>query len=187
MLLAGDELGRTQRGNNNAYCHDSELSWLDWEPDERGRRLLAFVRHLVALRNAHPLFRRRTFFHGRGVRDPEVKDISWLHQDGREMNDHDWHQSFARALGVFVSGHGLAERDELGRPVEDDDLLLLLNAHQDEIAFRLPGARDVRWESVVDTSAEDGMPREPQAYVPGALYPLQGRSLALLRYRRTTA
>jgi isoamylase len=183
MLLAGDELGRTQNGNNNAYCQDNELGWLDWGLDPAGRRLVDFVSHVIAIRNEHPLFRRRTFFRGRAVRDPAVKDISWLNPDGREMSDHEWHQSFARCLGVLISGRGVAERDRHGRPVEDDDLLLLLNAHDGEIEFLVPGAQGMRWEALVDTMLDTGIPCG-QWYAAGTLYPLHGRSLVLLRYKR---
>ena len=169
MLLAGDELGRTQAGNNNAYCHDSPLSWLDWQLDDAAESLLAFTRKLVKLRGEHPLFRRRTYFRGRAVRDPEMKDISWLNPDGKEMSDHDWNKTFARALGVLISGRGLTERDEYARLVEDDDLLLLLNAHDEEIRFTLPGGQ---WRSLLDTSG--------QAVPQGESYLVKSRSLALL-------
>jgi isoamylase len=170
MLLAGDEMGRTQRGNNNAYCHDNPLSWVDWELDADGRALLDFTASVIRLRNAHPLFRRRTYFRGRAVRDPQMKDISWLNPDGAEMSDHDWNKAFARCLGVLVSGRGLTERDERARLVEDDDLLLLLNAHHDTIAFTLPGSG---WRPLLDTA------REPLPAV-SVTYPLEGRSAALL-------
>jgi glycogen operon protein len=138
---------------------------------------MQFVAHLIRLRNAHPLFRRRTFFRGRAVRDPEMKDISWLNTDGREMSDHDWNKSFARSLGVLISGRGLTERDELARLVEDDDLLLLLNAHDEPIAFALPGRDGERWDALLDTGHEAF---EGRRYGAGAAYPLQGRSLVLL-------
>jgi glycogen operon protein len=175
MLVAGDELGRTQRGNNNAYCHDSELSWIDWENADRP--LLAFVAKLVGLRNRHPLFRRRTYFRGREVREAQMKDISWLNPDATEMSDEDWARSSARSLGVLISGRGLSERDELGRPVEDDDVLLVLNAHDDSVAFTLPGAEDERWDALIDTghAAFEG-----KRYGRGTTYPLAARSLALL-------
>ena len=179
MLLAGDEMGRTQGGNNNAYCQDNEISWLDWTRDDDAQRLLAFAMRIIRLRNAHPLFRRRTFFRGRAVRDPEVKDISWLNRDSREMTDEEWNQAHARCLGVSISGRGLAERDERGLPVEDDDLLLLFNAHHEAIEFTLPDGQDERWDALVDTSFADGMPRV-RAYAPGGAYPLQGRSVVLL-------
>jgi glycogen operon protein len=175
MLLAGDELGRTQQGNNNAYCHDSELSWIDWENADRA--LLAFVARLIRLRNQHPLFRRRTFFRGRAVREAEMKDISWLNPDGAEMSDEDWGRGSARALGVLISGRGLTERDELGRPVEDDDVLLLLNAHDESVAFPLPGTEGEHWYAMLDTSRETF---EGKRYDRGEIYPLAARAAALL-------
>ena len=184
MLLAGDERGRSQQGNNNAYCQDSETSWIDWTETPSSESLLPFVRRLVALRTAHPLFRRRTFFRGRAVREPEVKDIHWLNPNGTEMSDHEWTQAFARCLGVFLDGHSLTERDERGRLVVDDDLLLLLNAHHDPIPFKLPGTQDLRWEALIDTACADGVPAL-DALAAGSEYPLQGRSLALLCHRHT--
>jgi glycogen operon protein len=175
MLVAGDELGRTQRGNNNAYCHDSELCWMDWE--NANLALLEFTRKLIRLRNEHPLFRRRTYFRGREVREARMKDISWLNADGAEMSDEDWARSSARSLGVLISGRGLSERDELGRPVEDDDVLLLVNAHDDSVAFALPGAEGERWDALIDT----GHPAfEGKRYGRGTTYPLAARALALL-------
>jgi glycogen operon protein len=194
MLVAGDETGRTQRGNNNAYCQDNEIGWVDWNPDEDGRRLLAFVQRLSALRRRHPLFRRRTFFAGRPVRveaGGELKDIAWLNPEGREMSDEEWNNGFARCLGVYLSGHGLAERDERGQPILDDDLVLLLNAHHEAVPFAMPGgpaseaaAAAERWEAVLDTSHPDGDP-PADTFERGARYPLAGRALALLRRRRT--
>jgi glycogen operon protein len=183
MLVAGDEAGRTQHGNNNAYCQDNEISWIDWNTTPEGETLRAFTRRVIQLRNAHPLFRRRTFFRGRGVRDPEVKDIVWLHPTGTEMTDEEWSQSFARCLGASLSGHGLTERDERGQPVEDDDLLLLLNAHHEKIDFTLPGDPSANWSALLDTDTADGTP--PRAsFEAGAPYPLRGRSLALLSRKR---
>ncbi|HEX6298386.1 MAG TPA: glycogen debranching protein GlgX [Burkholderiales bacterium] len=169
MLVAGDEMGRTQAGNNNAYCQDGPLSWVDWELDEDAHALVHFTKKLIGLRNRHPLFRRRTYFRGRAVRDPAMKDISWLNPDASEMSDHDWSQTFARALGVLISGRGLTERDEFARLVEDDDLLLLLNAHDEDIVFTLPAGE---WRQLLDTSGE--APPE------GETYPVKARSLALL-------
>ena len=183
MLVAGDEMGRTQGGNNNAYCQDNEVSWVNWELAPDAVALLGFTRRIIALRNAHPLFRRRTFFHGRALREPEVKDILWLAPTGKEMTDEEWNQSFARCLGVFLSGPSLAERDERGQPIEDDDLLLLLNAHHETIEFRIPREPTGRWRTLVDTHGADGAsPHE--AIDAGATYPLEGRSLALLRHER---
>ncbi|MEO8849892.1 MAG: glycogen debranching protein GlgX [Casimicrobiaceae bacterium] len=184
MLLHGDEMGRTQDGNNNAYCQDNELSWLNWNLDDDAKGLLAFTRRVIALRNAHPLFKRRAFFGGRAVHDSDAKDIVWLNPDGHEMTDDEWNQGFARCLGAHLSGRGLNERDENGRPVEDDDLLLLLNAHDDLIAFRIPAEQEGgAWEVELDTDTADGTPAQ-RTFAPNAHYPLRARSLALLHRSR---
>ncbi|HJV12228.1 MAG TPA: glycogen debranching protein GlgX [Burkholderiales bacterium] len=160
MLIAGDELGRTQRGNNNAYCHDSELSWLDWENTDEA--LLGFARRLIALRKKHPLFRRRTY--------PKPENTAWLSPEGREMTDQDWNLPFARCLGCLMVGQRLYERDERGEPVMDDDLLVLMNAHHDALDFVLPEAP---WLVLLDTARD-----EPA--VPAKSYRLEARSLVLL-------
>jgi len=178
MLLAGDETGRTQRGNNNAYCHDNEISWVSWELDDEAAALLDFTRRVIAIRNAHPLFRRRTYFEGRG-REPDAKDIAWLHPHGREMTDEEWSHGHARCLGARLSGRGLAERDERGAPVVDDDLLLLFNADDREIAFELADDGGIPWQARIDTAGETCAP-PAAAYAAGAAYPLRARSLALL-------
>ena len=185
MLLAGDEMGRTQNGNNNAYCQDNDISWVHWTRSPADEQLLEFTRHVIALRNAHPLFRRRNFFRGRTVTEGEPTDIIWLNPDGREMTDDEWNQSFARCLGASMSGHGLSERDDRGRPVQGDDLILLLNAHHDLIPFKLPNGEGTQWEALIDTAAEDGRPARRE-FGKGEEYPLQGRSLALLRRPRTS-
>jgi isoamylase len=184
MLVAGDELCRTQHGNNNAYCQDNDTCWIDWSMPPGAAALLEFARRALALRRAHPLFRRRSFFHGRAERDPAVKDIHWLNPDGREMSDRDWEQSHARCLGVLMSGRGLTERDERGNLVEDDDLLLLLSAHHDDVPFTLPGTPATSWDAVLDTDAGDGAPARG-AFRPGDVYLLRARSVALLRSKRS--
>ncbi len=188
MLRAGDELSHSQQGNNNAYCQDNTLSWLDWQLTSEARDFLEFVRRLVALRREHPIFRRRGFFHGRAVHGEDVKDIAWLNPDGREMSDEEWHQHFARCLGVYLSGAELDEVDARGRPVRDDDFLLLINAHHEVIPFRLPRyGRGDDWFCLLDTSFEQGL-RVDGRHKAGQTYPLQGRSLVLLtrpRVRKT--
>jgi isoamylase len=180
MLLHGDEIGRTQQGNNNAYCQDNEIAWMNWLLDDEAQSLLAFTERVIALRNKHSLFRRRTFFRGRAVRDSAEKDVLWLNPDGREMTDEEWAQGFARCLGAHLSGRGLTERDEYGKPVEDDDLLLLLNAHDDVIPFRLPGNNGGEpWHVRVDTDTESGAPTQDE-FASESEYPLRGRSLVLL-------
>ena len=180
MLLAGDELGRTQRGNNNAYCQDNEVSWLNWDlgPDERA--VLEFVERVVRLRHRHPVFRRRHFFQGRPIRGKDIKDIMWLSPDGNEMSDEEWNKSFARCLGVYLSGEALEERDQRGRIMVDDNFLLLFNAHHEEIRFTVPDDHmGCDWEILLDTRFEDGVPAERHVH-PGAVYLLQGRSVAML-------
>jgi len=180
MLLAGDELGRTQRGNNNAYCQDNEVSWVDWNlgPDERA--VLEFVERVVRLRHRHPVFRRRHFFQGRPIRGKDIKDIMWLSPDGNEMSDEEWAKSFARCLGVYLSGEALVERDQRGRVIVDDNFLLLFNAHHGEIRFTVPDDHmGCDWEVLLDTHFEDGTPAERHVH-PGAVYLLHGRSVAML-------
>ena len=172
MLVAGDEMGRTQRGNNNAYCQDGQLSWVDWDLDDDGQRLLEFARRVLALRASHPLLSRRGF----------PNDIVWLSPQGGTMTESDWKLPFARCLGALHPGRR-QERDDYGTPVEDDDLLLLFNAHHEEVPFSLPGERDARWDAVVDTVFADGVP-QVRSYGAAAIYPLQGRSLALLTRAR---
>jgi isoamylase len=184
MLLYGDEMGRSQQGNNNAYCQDNELSWLNWDLTPGDEQLLAFVRHMIGLRRAHPVFRRRSFFQHQRLRG-KIKNILWLSPDGLEMGDEEWNLGFARCLGMFLAGDSIGEDDRRGNPVGDDDFLLILNASPDVIPFTLPGFRShVRWLAVVDTSVA----AEHQAlkrYARGSSYMLQGRSLVLLRLPRS--
>ena len=181
MLLAGDEIDRSQQGNNNAYCQDSELSWIDWSPSDDKRALLEFTRRLIALRAAHPVFRRRDFFQGRPLIGSEIRDIVWLQPDGSEMTEQVWQQDFARALAVFLSGEGLNETDARGRAVRDDSFVLLFNAAAETVTFTLPPAlRLGPGELLVDTTrAHDPLPGV--AFDPAQPYALPGRGLALIR------
>ncbi len=178
MLLAKDALSATQDGNNNAYCQDNELSWVDWQLDAGQQEFLDFVRRVAGLRRDHPVFHRRSFFQGRSIKGGGVKDVLWLDPDGREMSDAEWKASFARCLGMFLAGSGLDERDVHGRLVRDDSFLLLFNAHHEPVPFRLPGNEGESWELLFDTA-------EPDASVPsqrgGEAYRIEGRSMALLR------
>ena len=153
MLSHGDERGRTQRGNNNAYCQDNAISWLDWQLDDERRSLLDFTKKLTALRRAHPVLRRATFFKGRPLRGSQVSDILWFRHDGADMTDEDWNNSETRSLGVFLAGEGIDEPDSEGNPIRDDDFLLLVNAHSEPIDFSLPFPTDERkWQLLIDTS-----------------------------------
>jgi isoamylase len=179
MVLSGDEIGRTQLGNNNAYCQDNELSWIDWSLDEPRQRLLEFTRRLIALRKAHPVFRRRDFFQGRPLHGGGVQDLSWLRPDGQEMSDEEWEHEHARCLGVHYSGSALNEVDRRGRVLRDDDFLLLFNGHHDAVSFVVPALGDGPWHLVFDTVGEHPEIR-PQTFGGGQTYQLDGRAMAVL-------
>jgi isoamylase len=177
MLLAGDEMGRTQQGNNNPYCQDNEISWVNWELQSEDRELLAFVQRLIQLRKQHPVFRRKYFFEGRPIKGAEIKDIIWLNPNGQEMSEEEWNQSFARCLGVYLSGEALDERDEQNQPLLDNDFLLLLNAHDGEISFVLPDFKaDSHWCRVLDSTEPKASSSDHKA---GEPYNLKSRSMAL--------
>ncbi len=183
MLLAGDELGHSRGGNNNAYCQDNELSWLNWSLDKEQRDFLRFVRRLTGLRRQHPAFRRRHFFQGRSIVGARAKDITWLRPDGREMTNREWRQAFARCLGLFLAGEAIEEHDERGRRIRDNNMIVLLNGHHEAIPFKLPAETvRMRWEVLLDTGAPNGERRDARFYYSGEPYPLQSRSLVLLSH-----
>jgi len=178
MLLAGDAIGHTQKGNNNAYCQDNEISWLNWDFDQEDRKLLAFVQKMIKLRKEHPVFRRRRFFQGRPIKGAGVKDILWLTPHGREMTDEEWKESSAQCLGMFLTGEGLGESGPRGEPVTDDNFLLIINANHEDMPFSLPAlAPPATWRAIVDTTWDDPSQRSVQEG--GTLYSLKARSLAL--------
>ncbi|TMH36210.1 MAG: glycogen debranching protein GlgX [Betaproteobacteria bacterium] len=185
MLLAGDEIGRTQRGNNNAYCQDNEVSWISWTLDDEHRRLLDFVRRMVQLRRNHPIFRRRHFFQGRPLHGSDTKDIVWLQPDGTEMTTEEWDKDFARCLGVYLAGAALGETDARGNPVGDGDFVVLFNAHHEPLPFRLPAYNGSPWIAIVDTARDDGLITDG-TFAASSTYPLEGRSLVLLGHPETT-
>ncbi|QIS75663.1 glycogen debranching protein GlgX [Streptomyces sp. DSM 40868] len=182
MLCHGDELGRTQRGNNNAYCQDNETSWVDWDLTEEQRALTAFTRRLIALRAAHPVLRRRRFFRGEtatNARQP-LPDLVWLRPDAREMTDRDWQRADAHSVGVFLNGDAIAERDPYGRRMVDDSFLLLVNGYWEPVVFRLPDdSFGERWTTLTDTADPDGIPDERERKA-GTRLRLEARSLVLL-------
>jgi glycogen operon protein len=154
MLLAGDEIGRSQGGNNNAYCQDDEISWVEW--DDVDEDLLGFVCHLARLRRTHPVFRRHRFFQGRAIHGTDVGDIAWFRPDGSLMSDDDWRLSFAKTLGVFLNGDALPWTDPRGHPVTSGSFFMIFNAHHDPIDYTLPSDEWGRqWTYVLDTSRHD--------------------------------
>jgi len=179
MISHGDEIGRTQNGNNNAYCQDNELTWLNWDLNDDQRELLDFVAQLIHFRRQQPALRRRKYFQGRSIRGGGVKDVAWLAPDGHEMTDEAWNADFIRSLGMLLSGHAIEEMNERGEPIVGDTLLVLLNAHTDEVPFTLPPLdADHEWQLVLDTTDVQWSDR---IYEGAISYPLQGRSVAVFK------
>ena len=178
MLLAGDEVGRTQRGNNNAYCQDNEMSWFDWHQADRD--LLEFARTAIEFRKQHCNFRRRRFFQGRPIRGNEVGDIGWFKPDGEHMSEEDWNSGFAKSIGVYLNGDAIPGVGRRGEPLHDDSFYLLFNAHHEAMDFVLPdGPWGKRFEKVFDTTRlENGRARAMRA---GSKLLVEGRSVVVLR------
>jgi len=177
MICAGDEIGRTQLGNNNAYCQDNKISWLDWSLDERKRELLEFTRQILRIRRNNPVLRRRSFFRGAPVAHEAAKDLTWLRPDGHEIAEADWRRADAHALGMLLHGKASDEVDERGREISGDTLLLLLNAGAASVAFTLP-ALEPRglWREMLNTA------RPGRRYVEGGPLTLAPHALVLLDY-----
>ncbi len=182
MLAHGDELSHTKRGNNNTYCQDNDYNWLNWSLTPAQQEFLEFVRTAIALRQKHPVLRRRRFFAGRKIRGADVQDIAWYDPTGIEMQDEAWLSERVRCIGVKLAGDAIAETNERGERIEDDTLLILLNAHDATVPFTLP-AVDVRseWTAVLDTARA---PHDERLLASGDQYLLESRSLALLSLRR---
>ncbi|MEU0567517.1 glycogen debranching protein GlgX [Nonomuraea sp. NPDC005983] len=186
MLSHGDEMGRTQRGNNNAYCQDNEIAWIDWSMLHTEPDLLQFVRSLSRLRREHPVFQRRRFFQGRHPEDGK-RDLVWLTPGGREMTAGDWHTGYAKSLIVYLNGEAITEPGPRGERIADDSFLLLINAHHEDMTFTLPGEEfGASWLPVLDTNddsfADDRLPDEKRPA--GALVAVTSRSIQVLRQPR---
>jgi glycogen operon protein len=179
MIGHGDELSRTQNGNNNAYCQDNELTWIDWNLTDEQRALMEFTAELVRFRSSQPVLRRRKYFQGRSIRGGEVKDLAWLAPDGHEMTDEAWNADFVRSLGMLLSGDDIEEVGRQGELIVGDSLLILLNAHSGKVLFTLPPLGPFhQWRRVFDTVQEKVAER---TFRPGVRYPLQGRSVAVFK------
>jgi glycogen operon protein len=178
MLLAGDEIGHTQGGNNNAYCQDNETTWIDWSKLESETPLLDFVRRLIVLRRAHPVLRRMRFLHGTYTCPRGIKDITWFTPQGTEKTSEQWMDPAARCIGVLLNGQAGPTMSARGSPIVDNLLLIILNAHHDIVEFTLPELPVAsRWTRILDTAEPDG---PQQTFSMGAIFPIQGRSLAVL-------
>jgi glycogen operon protein len=189
MLLAGDEMNRTQQGNNNAYCQDNEVSWVRWPDDPEGHEgpdeaLRRFTQQLIRLRHDHPVFRRRQYPQGSPAHDGDntLSDIAWFTPAGEEMTEDDWDAGFAKSLTVFLNGEAITEPDQRGERIRDDSFLLLFNASEQDLEFTLPPASYGQvWEKELDTAASGRHSTSAGAVKPGDLIKVRNRSIQLLR------
>ena len=182
MLLAGDETGHTKQGNNNTYCQDNQLSWLDWKLDRDRQRLLEFTRFIIQLRRNHPVLMRSTFFRGRAMRDSNIRDVRWLKPDGMDMGAEDWNNGQAKSFGMLLAGDAIEEVDERGNHIEGDTLLIWMNAHYERISLTMPKFRlGGEWELVMDTSRATGKRRNVRVD-PGFRFDIEERSMVLFRF-----
>jgi len=180
MLLAGDELSQTQHGTNNAYCQDNEISWLNWELDERQQYFLEFVRRMSQIWREHPVFQRSTFFQGRAIRGSDITDISWFNPSGQQMTDADWSAGYIQSLGMRLAGDLIGDVTDRGEPIEDDTILLLLNAWHESIDFALPETKpEHHWERLFDTSLDGSDEGAIEPMGGTEVYKLAPRSIAL--------
>jgi glycogen debranching enzyme GlgX len=182
MICGGDEFGRSQQGNNNAYCQDNEISWFNWsERSDKQKALLEFTKQMIRLRREHPVFRRPKFFQGRRIRGSEIKDVMWFNPGGNEMSDEEWASPFVRCLGMLLSGDTLDVLSSTGEPIRDDTFLFLINAHFDTIPFLLPGQEDLEWQLLVDTGNPEAFLAEPKKFASGEDVPVIDRGVCLLK------
>ncbi len=180
MMSMGDEVGRTQWGNNNAYCQDNELSWFDWQLDARRRSLLDFTRKVLALRARQPTLQRRNFFQGATLDDSRFKDLVWFRPDGKEMTAEDWQAARTKCLGYFLGGDAIATRDPDGKKVLGDSLLIFLNAHSEAVTLTLPAPEwGEAWETLLETAREST--DQSQRVAAGGSFVLGGRAVIVLR------
>jgi glycogen operon protein len=181
MILGGDELSHTQQGNNNAYCQDSPLTWLNWDLDESKQSFLEFVKTTIKIWMLQPVFQRRKFFKGRALRGSDIKDISFFNPSGKEMSDADWNTGYTKCMGLRLAGDLIDDETERGEPIVGETLLLLLNAHHESLPFALPATKpEHRWQRLLDTADDSS---EPAIFEGGQTYLLKDRSLAVLSAR----
>jgi isoamylase len=186
MIAHGDELSRTQQGNNNVYCQDNELAWVDWETARDSDVLTEFTARLITLRQQHPIFRRQRFFQGRPIKGSNIEDIAWLRPDAQQMDDQDWDNGYARSVAIFLNGQGIPDRDQLGERVTDDSFLLLINGHHEAVTFTLPDQSYGRiWKAVIDTADPllANAANKRGNTVPEGKLDIPGRSILVLQNR----
>jgi isoamylase len=183
MLLGGDEIGRTQLGNNNAYCQDNEISWYDWENADQD--LLKFTRQLIQFQDRHRVFRQSKWFRGHNEAGRQPTDVGWFQPDGEQMTEEQWNEDYARSVAVYYNGQGIRSVDERGKRVTDDTFYLIFNAHHEPLDFRLPrGSWSQNWIRVLDTQVskinEDGI--DERRYQGGEKVLVEGRSVVALKH-----
>lgn len=180
MLVAGDEWGRSQGGNNNAYCQDNEISWLDWEKVDQD--LLTFTQKLIAFSKAHRTFRRRDWFRGLPIKGKGLEDIAWFLPDGSEMPEENWNHDYAKSLAVFLNGKGIRHVNKKGEPIHDDSFYMIFNAHYEPVEYTLPPKKyGTEWHKVIDTSA-DYVTEEGELFGPDALVTVDSRSIVVFKH-----
>jgi isoamylase len=178
MLVAGDEFSRTQHGNNNAYCQDNEISWLDWQGKDN--ELLEYTKNLIRLRKEHPIFCRRRWFQGLPIKGKNVTDIAWFLPEGEEMEDYHWEETYAKSLAVFLYGQGIRSKGSNGEVVKDDSFYLMFNAHHETLPFKLPGERwGKKWIRILDTN-QDTLDTEEAVAHPEETIQVAGRSMMMM-------
>ena len=181
MLVAGDELSRTQNGNNNAYCQDNEISWINW--DKADTKLLEFTQKIIKLRKDHPVFCRRRWFQGLPIKGIGVEDIAWFLPDGSEMSEEHWNQDFAQSLAVYLSGLGIHSVGPKGERIFDDSFYVIFNASHLPLQYKLPSKKyGDNWTKILDTSVEDSFAENPDKYSDEDLVQVEGRSVVVLQH-----
>ncbi|MGC3990882.1 MAG: glycogen debranching protein GlgX [Chthoniobacteraceae bacterium] len=186
MISGGDEVARSQGGNNNAYCQDNEMSWISWDRTPEQETLKKFVSDLIRFRKVHPVFRRPKFFQGRPIRGTGIKDVMCLNPSGKEMNDEEWNNGFARALGLLLSGQTMDVQDAYGKPITDNTFVAFFNAHHEPIQFKLPRVDGSRagWSLILDTNREEGFLESRTQHATGSTFEVAPRSVTVFRHGR---
>jgi glycogen operon protein len=178
MLIAGDELGRTQHGNNNAYCQDNELSWIDWK--HKDQELIDFTSKLIQFRKKHPVFCRRKWFSSQPIKSTEVSDIEWFTPNGIEMSEGHWNSALAKSLGIFLWGQGVRTVSDKGEPIVDDSFYIMFNSSPQAVQFKLPNEKwGKKWQTVMDTYDSTFNEEDGEILNAGQLYKVHGRSVVL--------
>ena len=187
MMRGGDEYGATQRGNNNEYCQDNEISWLSWNRDAHARRLTEFTSKLIRYRLSHPIFHQPHFFKGHDIHGIGMKDLTWINADGNEMDDEAWNTDFAKVIGLMLCGDAINLFGFKGEPITDGTFLIYFNAHHEDIEIAMASHSNVRWRLIIDTTDEAGFVENGVVREGGAAHTLTARSLAMFEQQGGTA